>query len=147
MDPLARLTQALKDFQIWETLGDKVEKLKAVTGDLAAEPKFQIENAEYTNLLSTIGMFHPSTLSFFFSFLVSFRPLKSLSLSFAIFFSPLLTKLFSDVVFHSGAVVNHALPYSAMRQENVIGTKQVITFKHRELSILRGEGERGQEGE
>ena len=80
MDPLARLTQALKDFQIWETLGDKVEKLKAVTGDLAAEPKFQIENAEYTNLLSTIGMFHPSTLSFFF-LLSRFLPPPEISVS------------------------------------------------------------------
>lgn len=34
----------------------------------------------------------------------------------------------TGVVFHSGAVVNHVLPYSAMRNENVIGTKNIIEF-------------------
>ena len=107
-----------------------------------SESKFQTENAEHTNLLSTtIGMFHPSTLSFFFSFLASFHLLKSLSTLRYPFLSS-LNKTILDVVFHNGAVINHAVPYSAMRQENVIGTKQVIIFKQRWWSTLRGEGER-----
>eukprot|EP00026_Physarum_polycephalum_P001267 Phypoly_transcript_01268.p1 GENE.Phypoly_transcript_01268~~Phypoly_transcript_01268.p1 ORF type:complete len:1160 (+),score=192.11 Phypoly_transcript_01268:494-3481(+) len=82
-----RLTHALQDFQIWESLGDNTNRVKAVSGDLAREPNFGLADAEYSDLINTV-----------------------------------------DVVFHSGAVVNHALPYSAMRQENVIGTKQIIEF-------------------
>lgn len=33
-----------------------------------------------------------------------------------------------DVVFHVGAVVNHVLPYSEMKRENVVGTSEVIKF-------------------
>lgn len=33
-----------------------------------------------------------------------------------------------DLVFHCGAVVNHVLPYSEMKRENVVGTLEVIKF-------------------
>jgi thioester reductase-like protein len=53
--PLDRLTQVLKDFQIWDTLGDKVNKLQVVAGDLATVPHFGISDADYSDLLSAIG--------------------------------------------------------------------------------------------
>eukprot|EP00008_Paramoeba_atlantica_P009961 CAMPEP_0201480408 /NCGR_PEP_ID=MMETSP0151_2-20130828/4894_1 /ASSEMBLY_ACC=CAM_ASM_000257 /TAXON_ID=200890 /ORGANISM="Paramoeba atlantica, Strain 621/1 / CCAP 1560/9" /LENGTH=965 /DNA_ID=CAMNT_0047862249 /DNA_START=18 /DNA_END=2915 /DNA_ORIENTATION=+ len=33
-----------------------------------------------------------------------------------------------DVIFHCGAYVNHVLPYSALREANVIGTIQILQF-------------------
>lgn len=98
---LSRLQSALEKYNIWGELSQQEKaRIRVVTGDFS-RPQFNTSDDEYAKLQATIGTSH---------------------LLYCV------TNFFVDLVYHCGAVVNHVLPYSALKAENITGTAEIIRF-------------------